>query len=56
MNMIQDQQGAMFQSKEAIKQRWTQYCSSVYKDYGGGDRMAEELGNIAVTTNGEASA
>ena len=47
LNVIRDQQGAMLQSKDDIKQRWKQYCSSLYKDPGGGDGMAEELEHIA---------
>ncbi len=37
----------MLQSKDDIKQRWTQYCSSLYKDPGGGDGMVKELEDIA---------
>ncbi len=36
----------MLQSKDEIKQRWTQYCSSLYKDPGGGDEMVKELEGI----------
>jgi hypothetical protein len=41
----------MLQSKEDIKQRWTQYCSSLYKDPGGGDGMVKELEDIAPPEN-----
>ena len=37
----------MLQSKENIKQRWTEYCSSLYKDPGGGDGMVKELEDIS---------
>ena len=47
LNVIRNQQGTMLQSKDEIKQRWTQYCSSLYKDTGGGDRMVQELEDIA---------
>ena len=36
----------MLQSKDEIKQRWTQYCSSLYKNHGGGDQMVKELEEI----------
>ncbi|CAF1120971.1 unnamed protein product [Didymodactylos carnosus] len=47
LNVIRDQQGTMLQAKDDIKQRWTQYCSSLYKDPGGGDGMVKELEDIA---------
>jgi len=47
INVIRNQQGTMLQSKDDIKQRWTQYCSSLYKDPGGGDGMVKELEDIA---------
>lgn len=31
---------------EEIRQRWIQYSSGLYKDPGGGDRMAKELEEI----------
>ena len=37
----------MLHSKDEIKQRWTEYCSSLYKDPGDGDGMVKELGDIA---------
>ncbi|CAF3252389.1 unnamed protein product, partial [Rotaria socialis] len=43
--MLQDIR-AMEQSKEGVKQRWTQYCSGLYKDEGGGDEMVKELEGI----------
>ena len=46
LNVIRDQEGTMLQSKDEIKQRWTQYCSSLYKDPGGGDEMVKELEEI----------
>ncbi|CAF4955483.1 unnamed protein product [Rotaria socialis] len=36
----------MLQSKEGVKQRWTQYCSGEYKDEGGGEEMAMGLEGI----------
>ncbi|CAM4977713.1 unnamed protein product [Rotaria socialis] len=33
----------MLQSKEHIKQRWTQYCGSLYEDKGGGKEIVKEL-------------
>ena len=47
LNVIRDQQGTMLQSKEDIKQRWTEYCSSLYKDSGGGDGIVKELEDIS---------
>jgi hypothetical protein len=46
LNVIRNQEGTMLQSKDEIKQRWTQYCSSLYKDPGGGDGMVKELEEI----------
>ncbi|CAF5083158.1 unnamed protein product, partial [Rotaria magnacalcarata] len=37
----------MLQTKDDIKRRWTQYCSSLYKDPGGGNGMIKELVYIA---------
>ncbi|CAF0973134.1 unnamed protein product [Adineta ricciae] len=34
-------------TKDDIKDRWTQYCSSLYKGPGGGDEVVEELEGIA---------
>ncbi|CAF5055729.1 unnamed protein product, partial [Rotaria magnacalcarata] len=45
--MIRNQDGTMQQSKEGVKQRWTQYCSGLYKDEGGGDEMVKELEGIS---------
>ena len=36
----------MLQSKDKIKQRWTQYCSRLYEDHGGEDGMIKELEEI----------
>ncbi|CAF3185570.1 unnamed protein product [Rotaria socialis] len=44
--MIRNQDGRMQQSKEDVKQRWTQYCSGLYKNEGGGDEMVKELEGI----------
>ncbi|CAF5104682.1 unnamed protein product [Rotaria magnacalcarata] len=45
--MIRNQDGTMQQSKEGVKQRWTQYYSGLYKDEGGGDEMVKELEGIS---------
>ncbi|CAF5002173.1 unnamed protein product [Rotaria sp. Silwood1] len=42
-----DHDGNLLQSKEAIKKRWTQYCSNLYKDNGGGDILIKELEQIS---------
>ena len=47
LNVIRDQQDTMLQSKDEIKRRWTEYCSSLYKDPGGRDRMVRELEDIS---------
>ena len=41
----------MLQSKDEIKQRWTQYCSSLYKDHGEGEGMVKELEEITPPNN-----
>ena len=41
----------MLQSKEEIKQRWTQYCSDLYRDLGGGDEVVQELEEITPLVN-----
>ena len=46
ITMIRNQDGTMQQSKEGVKQRWTQYCSGLYKDEGGGDEIVKELEGI----------
>jgi hypothetical protein len=46
LNVIRNAEGTILQSKDEIKQRWTQYCSSLYKDHGGGDEMVKELEEI----------
>ncbi len=43
VNVLHNQEGTMLQSKDEIKQRWTQYCSSLYKDHGGGYGVVKEL-------------
>ncbi|CAF2102428.1 unnamed protein product, partial [Rotaria magnacalcarata] len=39
MSAIKNEDGIMAQSKDKVKERWTQYCSGLYKDEGGGDEM-----------------
>jgi hypothetical protein len=51
LNAIRNKEGTMLQSKEEIKHRWTQYCSGLYKDHGGGDRMVKELEEITPIIN-----
>jgi hypothetical protein len=51
LNVIRNQEGTMLQTNDDIKRRWTQYCSSLYKDPGGGDGMAKELEDIAPPGN-----
>ena len=46
LNMIRNAEATMLQSKDEIKERWTQYCSSLYKEPGGGDQMVRELEEI----------
>ena len=53
VNVLRNQEGTMLQSKNEIKQRWTQYCSSLYKDHGGGEGMAKELEEITPPNNEE---
>ena len=47
LNVIRNQEGTMLQTNDDIKRRWIQYCSSLYKDPGGGDEIAKELEDIA---------
>jgi hypothetical protein len=47
LNVIRNQQGTLLQSKDDVKRRWTEYCSSLYKDLGGGDEIVRELEDIA---------
>ena len=47
LNVIRNQEGTILQTNDDIKRRWTQYCSSLYKDPGGRDEMAKELEDIA---------
>ncbi|CAF2041487.1 unnamed protein product [Rotaria magnacalcarata] len=47
ITMIRNQDGTMQQSKEGVTQRWTQYCSGLYKHEGGGDEMVKELEGIS---------
>lgn len=43
ITVIRNQDGTMLQSKEGVKQRWTQYCSGLYTDEGDGEEMVKEL-------------
>lgn len=51
LNAIRNEEGALLQSKDEIQQRWTRYCSSLYKDLGGGDEMVKELDEITPPIN-----
>jgi hypothetical protein len=51
LNVIRNKEGTILHSKEEVKQRWTQYCSSLYKDPGGGDTMVKELEEITPLNN-----
>ena len=51
VNVVRNQEGTMLQSKDEIKQRWTQYCSSLYKEHGGGEGMVKELEEITPPNN-----
>jgi hypothetical protein len=51
LNVLRNQEGTMLQSKEEIKQRWTQYCSDLYRDPGGGDEVVQELEGITPSVN-----
>ena len=53
LNVIRNQEGTMLQTNDDIKRRWTQYCSSLYKDPGGRDGMVKELEDIAPTVSGD---
>ena len=47
LNLLRSHEGNLLQSKEAIKKRWTQYCSNLYKDNSGGDIVIKELEEIS---------
>ena len=53
ISIIQDQDGKILQSQDEIIQQWTKYCSSLYKDQGGGDSMAKGLEMITPTNTEE---
>ena len=44
---IRDKNGVMLQSKEEISQRWTEYCSELYKENGDYRDVVNELNSIA---------
>ena len=46
ISVLRNAEGTILQSKDEIKQRWTQYYSNLYKDHGGGDDMVTELEKI----------
>ena len=43
ISVIRDQDGKILQSQNKIIQQWTKYCSSLYKDQGGGNSVAKGL-------------
>ncbi|CAF3402770.1 unnamed protein product [Rotaria sp. Silwood1] len=47
LTAIRDQDGTIVQSKQGIMERWTKYCSGLYEDNGGGEKVVEELVNIS---------
>ena len=49
LTIIREQDDIVLQSKEHIKQRWTKYCSSLYKDNGGGEDMVKDLKRITAS-------
>ncbi|CAF2091543.1 unnamed protein product [Rotaria magnacalcarata] len=51
LNVIRNQEGTVLKTNDDIKRRWTQYCSSLYKDPGGGDGMVKELEDIGPPGN-----
>ena len=51
VDVLRNQEGTMLQSKREIKQRWTQYCSGLYKDQVGGEGMVRELEEITPPNN-----
>ena len=51
VNVLRNQEGEMLQSKNEMKQRWIQYCSSFCKDHEGGEGMAKELEEITPPNN-----
>ena len=53
LNVLRSKEGILLQSKDEIKQRWTQYCSDLYRDHGGGDRVVQELEEITPPTSEE---
>ncbi|CAF1081345.1 unnamed protein product [Adineta ricciae] len=55
LNVLRSQDGTLLQSKDEIKQRWTQYCSGLYQDHGGGDVVVRELAEITPFTDDEES-
>ena len=53
VSIIQDKDDKILQSQDEIIQQWTKYCSSLYKDQGGGDSMAKDLEMITPTSTEE---
>lgn len=51
LNVLRSEEGTILQSKDEIKGRWTQYCSALYTDPGGGDEAMKELEEITPPIN-----
>ncbi|CAF5116865.1 unnamed protein product, partial [Rotaria magnacalcarata] len=46
LNIIRKKDGKIAQSKEDVLQTWTQYCSGLYEDIGGGESFVKDLEDI----------
>lgn len=42
-SMVKDRNGKMLQDKDAVRKRWTEYCSELYTDSEPGSSVVEEL-------------
>ena len=50
ISVTQEQEGKVLQFQGEIIHQWTKYCSSLYKDYRGGDSMARDLEKVTITS------
>ena len=53
LNMIPNKDRKILQSIEEVQNRWTQYCSDLFKDHGGRDMMVKELEEITPLSSNE---
>ena len=53
ISVMQDQDGNILHAQDEIIQQWTKYCSSLYKDQGGGDTMTKDIEIITPTSTEE---